>query len=220
MTHGLKALALLNFHQILVFSKGLPQENPDLSQVAGIAMEQERRLRELDGLRNRGSVLEAEIIATNPQSGNLPPRHFYWLYYAIAGFALGGIGAMTRLQKKVLLRRRRRCDHQIRSEGITSGTLHAIKAFAIFLGEHLDSSAINAMKQTTIICWSFSELTPNAAIPDPIQTVLEDMTGVRHPGTEVVPVRDLSPATRWSKLLRLHRPELLRCAGPKRASWH
>ncbi len=60
-------------------------------------MEQERRRRELEGLRERVSVLEAEIDASNPPSTNWPPRQFYWLYYAIAGFALGGIGAMTSL---------------------------------------------------------------------------------------------------------------------------
>ena len=60
-------------------------------------MEQERRLRELEGLRDRVSVLEAQIDASNPQSTNWPPRQFYSLYYAIAGFALGGIGAMTSL---------------------------------------------------------------------------------------------------------------------------
>ena len=57
-------------------------------------MEQERRLRELEGLRDRVSVLEAEINATTPHSTNWPPRQFYLLYYAITGFALGGIGAM------------------------------------------------------------------------------------------------------------------------------
>ena len=66
-------------------------------------MEKERRLRELEGLRDRVSVLEAEIIATNPQSTNWPPRQFYWLYYAIAGFALGGIGAMTSLLFNVVV---------------------------------------------------------------------------------------------------------------------
>jgi hypothetical protein len=66
-------------------------------------MEQERRLRELEGLRDRVSVLEAQIDASSPQPTNWPPRQFYWLYYAIAGFALGGIGAMTSLLFNVVV---------------------------------------------------------------------------------------------------------------------
>ncbi len=66
-------------------------------------MEQKRRLRELEGLRDQVSKLEAEIDAANPRSTNWPPRKFYWMYYAIAGFALGGIGAMTSLLFNVVV---------------------------------------------------------------------------------------------------------------------
>ena len=66
-------------------------------------MEQERRLRELEGLRKRVSILESELTGTNTPSGNWPPRQFYWLYYAIAGFALGGIGAITSLLFNVVV---------------------------------------------------------------------------------------------------------------------
>lgn len=66
-------------------------------------MNQESRLRELEDLRNRVSTLEAKIEASNPRLTNWPPRRFYWMYYAIAGFALGGIGAMTSLLFNVVV---------------------------------------------------------------------------------------------------------------------
>jgi hypothetical protein len=66
-------------------------------------MSQESKLHELEGLREKVSVLEADIDATNPKSSNWPPRQFYTLYYAMAGFALGGIGAMSSLLFNVVI---------------------------------------------------------------------------------------------------------------------
>src|SRR6516225_6805308 len=61
-------------------------------------MDRVAKERELEELRARVQVLEAEL-ASVPATGepNWPPRHFYTTYYVLGGFVLGMFGAATSL---------------------------------------------------------------------------------------------------------------------------
>lgn len=60
-------------------------------------MSQDAKLQELSELRARVEKLETELGVGDPESPNWPPHQFYTAYYVLAGFVLGGAGAMTSL---------------------------------------------------------------------------------------------------------------------------
>jgi hypothetical protein len=61
-------------------------------------MNQEAKLRELEEMRARVRVLEAELgFGGKPATPEWPPREFYTVYFVLAGFVLGAFGAMASL---------------------------------------------------------------------------------------------------------------------------
>jgi hypothetical protein len=61
-------------------------------------MDREAMQRQLDELRARVRVMEAELAASEAgQPPEWPPRHFYTTYYVLGGFVLGMFGAATSL---------------------------------------------------------------------------------------------------------------------------
>jgi hypothetical protein len=61
-------------------------------------MSQEAKLHELEELRAKVKQLEAEVGSAGPvEQPEWPPREFYTVYFVLAGFVLGAIGAMASL---------------------------------------------------------------------------------------------------------------------------
>lgn len=65
------------------------------ADVSDEADERRQKMQELEALRERVSVLEAELAAMSPPSGRFPG--YYTAYYATTGFMLGMFGACTSL---------------------------------------------------------------------------------------------------------------------------
>lgn len=60
-------------------------------------MDQEAKRRQLEELRAKVHSLEEEIATATAGEPQWPPRHYYTTYHALAGFALGMIGAAASL---------------------------------------------------------------------------------------------------------------------------